>query len=155
MTVLASYTFPIGSSLSGTVVRGYATGRYVNNSGSSQTVNIRCLYGTTFLTTLSIAFNSSAAALGWILRAHFYFTQSSVQTGVQYTVGCTMEADFTNNGTLSGRTGSYVSIAPMQVKALPYINVDPTQTTMVNMQFLPAGVANEVLETGCAYLEAL
>jgi len=155
VTILASYTFPVGSALSNATVRGYATGRYLNNSGGNLSPNIVTMFNATVLNNLSVPIASSTGAVVWEMHSHFYFTQAVVQAGSQLSIGCTSRVYISNPGTLLNlRTGSYVATIGFQAYAKPFINfVDTTQTVILNTQFNNPG--GDTLEIDCAYLEAL
>lgn len=156
MTTLASYIFPPGSSLSNVVVRGCAGGRYLNNTGSNQNINVICLVGQTTLTNLTVPIGTSTAAMVWEINTHFYFTQTVVQTGTALSLGCILRVYLGNAGTSGGRTSSYVAALPFQASSLPLTRfIDTTAQVMLSFQFNPAGVAGETFESGFAYLEAL
>jgi hypothetical protein len=156
VTTLASYTFPSGSNMSGAVVRGYATGRYVNGSGASISPTIVCTANAVSLISIPLPVPTTAPAYGWQMQVHFYFTQALPQTGNQLSVGATMNFMLGNAGTTVSRTSAFVTAAPFQVYARPFTNfVDTTQTIILTMQFNAVGVGGEILETGCAYLEGL
>lgn len=157
MTTLASYVFPVGAKLSGVKVRGFATGRYLNNTGSSQTVTLAATQNTTTLITQAVSIPASTAAQAWFMWVHFYFQKAITVTGNQLSIGCSMQAGVGNAVTAGGLyTSSYLAAAPMQVYALPNATyIDPSKQQTLTFSFTPAGVANETLETGCAYLEAL
>lgn len=157
MTTLASYVFPAGTNLSGVVVRGFATGRYLNNTGSNQTVTLTATQNATTLITQTIVVPTSTAAQAWFVHVHFYFQQAIVVAGNRLSIGCSLQAGIGNAVTAGGLyTSSYLAAAPLQVYAVPNATyIDPSQAQTLTFAFTPANVANETLETGCAYLEAL
>jgi hypothetical protein len=154
VTTLATYTFPAGSSLGGVTVRGYATGRYVNNSGASLNPRMVCLGNVTSLINLFIPVNTNTRAYGWEMRTHFYFSDVTSQVGANPSLGCTASFDLSNPGTSGNRTGAYIAQSGFQVFAVPFANyVDLTQTVSLSIQFNSGGT--DTIEVGCAYLEAL
>jgi hypothetical protein len=156
MTTLAIFTFDSGTNIGGVIVRGYATGRYLNNSGSTQSPLLTVALNTVTIASIAVPTPTSTGAVGWIFDTHVYFTKPVVEAGNVPSVGCTLRANFTNPGTASNETGSYVLIAPMQVWSLPFSTyVLTSQANVVTTTFVPAGVSNETLEIGCAYLEGL
>lgn len=156
MTTLATYTFPSGTNLTGVKLRGFATGRYLNNTGSPQSILFTAMVNAVTIISQAIIVPTSTAAQAWNGWLHVYFNQSITAAGNSPSVGASLDAkisDAVNTGTY---TGSHMGANAMQVYSNPlvtFVNLSVTQTISFNL--IPAGVSNETLQIDMAYMEAL
>lgn len=154
MTTLATYTFPIGSVLSGMAVRCYATGRYLNNSGGTLAPIITTTINNAAQCRLAPSVNNGTIALGWRLWAYFYLSPAVAQNGTASGIGSNLEFLFTTPQASAVRTGTFVGTQLFQITSNPYSTAAaPSSALPLSVVFTPAG--GDALEVHCAIMEAL
>lgn len=155
MTALCSFTFPPGSTLPGRVIRAYATGRYLNNSGGALTPTLTTIVNSVVQSTVTpAAFASSTIAVGWFCWAHFYVTQAQTPAGAFASIGSNLHVGFTWNHALATTTGVALGNQYFNLLTNPYTTViTPNGNNALEVDFNLAG--GDVLEVHAATMEAL
>jgi hypothetical protein len=154
VTTLATYTFQTGSNLGLGVVRCYATGRYLNNTGAQMSPTLTTTVNGVAQCSLALPFNSSTLALGWRVWAHFYVSQALPQAGGVWSIGSNIEVLFSTAQASATTTGTFAGMQALQVTSNPYNTalLASLQNTLA-VTFTPAGA--DVVELHTAYMEAL
>lgn len=154
MTTLATYTFQTGSNLGLGVVRCYATGRYLNNTGAQVSPTLTTAINSTTQCSIALPFNSSTLAVGWRVWAHFYFTQATPQAGSALSIGSNIDALFTTPQASSTSTGTFGGVQAFQIVSNPYATpVLVSLQNVLTVAFTAAG--GDVIELHAATMEAL
>lgn len=156
MTVLAAYTFPGGSNLTtGVAVRVYCAGRYLNNTGAALSPTLTTTINGNVQCTITPAFQPSAVAVGWYLRANFYFTHLAVPAaGNDVSLGSNIAATFSNAQATATTTGTFVTQDYFQILSNPYNTfIIPSLQNTLAVNFNLAG--GDVLEPHESNMEAL
>ena len=156
MTVLASYSFPAGTGLSNVKVRGFAFGRYKNNTGANQNLTFTAVFNGITLVSQAISVPASTQAQAWNAWLHVGFGKGIVAAGGSATISGNLDARISNASDTGTFTGSYVAANILQTFSNSYSTfVNSAALNLLTFNLNSAGVANEVLEIDIGYLEAL
>lgn len=154
MTTLATYVFPSGTALSGIVVRAYACGRYLNNSGGPLIPTLTTTVNGNVQCSEAVTVVASPIAQAFSVWAHFYFTTVVTAAGQQVSVGSNIEISLSNAYATATQTGAFVAQNLLQCLTNPYNTFLTTSlTTSLALVFNPIGT--DVLEVHGGYMEAL
>ena len=156
MTTIATYTFTSATPLTNdAALRVYAAGRYLNNSGAALTPTITTLVNGVAQCSVPMTVQSSAIAVGWLLRANFYFTHLVVPAaGNDVSVGSNVHMILSNAQATATTTGTFVGAEYFQMLSNPYNTyVIPSQQNTFAVAFNLAG--GDVLELHESHMEGL
>ena len=154
MTTLATYVFPSGAALSGIVVRAYACGRYLNNSGGPLSPTITTTNNGVVQCSEAVTVAANPIAQAFSVWAHFYFTTVVTEAGQAVSVGSNVEVRLSNAYATATQTGAYVAQHLLQCLTNPYNTlINKALTTTLALNFNPIGT--DVLEVHAGYMEAL
>lgn len=155
MTTLATYTFNSGERLNNTTLRGYASGRYLNNTVSVQTPQFKVTCNGTILCAQTVAFQVSTTGIVWSMGVHFYVNSAVTDAGVGWYIGATMNIKVTQGLVGSRSSGGKVIEEYLVDTTTPLTAVPLNQAAanQVDYQIVPSG--GDSLEVHVAYLEAL
>lgn len=154
MTTLATYAFASNANLSGVVVRAYACGRYLNNSGSAKTCTITTSQNGAVLCSESLTVPSSPIAQAFFIWAHFYFAAAIPAAGMVTSIGSNLQLGLSNAYATATTTGAFVAQQLLQCLSNPYIIfINPALQTTLSVDWTLAG--GDVLEVHAGYMEAL
>lgn len=157
----ARYTLPSGSALQGTCIRGYACGRYLNNSAVNLgAINFGANLNQSPLPSCSVpnVIPISTVACGWYCWMHIYFSNTVPDAGVACSAGVSYNVGISNQGTTLGgifqSTGTFVPHEYFSISANPY-NVPIPIGQSTEVIFSATYATGDVMEMHHAYLEWL
>lgn len=154
MTTLATYVFAVNAPLSGVVIRAYAAGRYLNNSGGPVSPTITTTYNGTVQCNETVVVASNPIAQAFFIWAHFYFTAAIPEAGQWVSLGSNLHIGLSNPYATATQTGAFVAQNLLQCLSNPYNTyVNPAQLLTLALNFNHVG--GDVLEVHAGYMEAL